>query len=326
MQLPTYVQVTEVVTRDGLQNEDRIVSTREKLRIVRGLVRAGVTAIEVTSFVRPDVVPQLADAAEVIAGLPKDPRVLYSALVPNLRGARRALDAGVTQLHLVVSASEKHNLANLNCTVDESLAHLAEVCAWASSDYLESTFEVTLATAFHCPFTGRTPLERATLVLRKLVDLGIRRITLADTDGAANPRQIWETVTAVKARFPEVSWGLHLHNTRDMGLANVLAGLQAGITAFDASLGGIGGCPFAPGATGNISTEDLVHMLHEMGIETGINLHGLLACDSQLRAVVGHELPSMVAKAGPSSRLHPFQSTAIAGAAMPVAKEVLPGN
>ena len=323
MRLPSSVRVTEVVTRDGFQNEERVIPTLEKLDIVAGLVQAGVTSIEVTSFMRPDVVPQLADAAQVIAGLPAESSVVYSALVPNMLGARRALDAGVTHLHLVLSASEPHNLANLNRPVAESLAQLAEVCALSRSAYPEAVFEATLATAFHCPYAGRTSLARSGAVLQELVDMGIRRITLADTDGAANPQQVAEVVLSVQTRFPEVRFGLHLHNTRDMGLANALAGLQAGITEFDASLGGIGGCPFVPGATGNISTEDLVHMLHEMGVATGINLDKLLALGEPLRTAVGHDLPSMVARSGPSTQLHPFPKAGSAGAGTALPEEVL---
>ena len=312
MQIPKQVQVTDVVARDGFQNEDRIVSTEDKLPVIEGLVRAGVTSIEVTSFVHPAVVPQLADAAEVVARLPHHKGVIYSALVPNIKGARRALDAGVTELHLVVSASESHNRANLNRSVGESLAQLAEVCSFVRDENPQAVLVASIATAFHCPFEGRTPIERVCWIVEELVGMGIRRVNLADTDGAANPLQVWQTITAVKGRFPEVTWSLHLHNTRDMGLANALAGLQAGITHFDASLGGIGGCPFVPGATGNVSTEDLVHMLHEMGIETGIDLDVLLEEGRKLQAIVGHELASQVARAGTSGSLHAFEGIRVA--------------
>ena len=294
MQIPKQVLVTDVVARDGFQNEDRLVSTEEKLRVIEGLARAGVTSIEVTSFVHPGGVPQLADAAEVVARLPHHEGVVYSALVPNIKGARRALDAGVTELHLVVSASESHNRANLNRSVRESLVQLAEVCSFVRDENPQVILLASIATAFHCPFEGRTPIERVCWIVEELVGMGIRRINLADTDGAANPLQIWQTITALKGRFPEVRWSLHLHNTRDMGLA----GLQAGITHFDSSLGGIGGCPIVPGATGNISTEDLVHMLHEMGVETGIDLDVLLTGGRKLKAIIGHELSSQVARAG----------------------------
>ena len=312
MQLPTQVLVTDVITRDGFQNEDQVISTADKIQVIEGLVRAGVTSIEVTSFVHPKVVPQLADAAEVMIQLPRRLGVTYSALVPNRKGAERALAAGVHELHLVVSASESHNRANLNRSVQESLAQLADVCAFVHSAHPQIPMVASIATAFHCPFEGQTPLERVFWIIEELIGMGIRHINLADTDGAAHPLQVWQTVTAVKTRSPAVTCSLHLHNTRDMGLANALAGLQAGITQFDASLGGIGGCPFVPGATGNISTEDLVHMLHEMGIATGIDLDMLFAEGRKLRAIVGHDLASQVARAGTSSSLHALNEIRIA--------------
>lgn len=312
MQFPKQVQVTDVVARDGFQNEDHIVSTEDKLRVIEGLVRAGITSIEVTSFVHPAVVPQLADAAEVVVRLPHCEGVMYSALVPNVMGARRALNAGVTELHLVVSATESHNRANLNRGVGESLVQLAEVCSFVRGENPQAILVASIATAFHCPFEGRTPIERACWIIEKLIGMGICRINLADTDGAANPLQVCLTIASVKERFPEVMWSLHLHNTRGMGLANVLAGLQNGITHFDASLGGIGGCPFVPGATGNISTEDLVHMLHEMGIETGIDLDVLLQEGRKLGSIVGHEMTSQVARAGMSGTLHAFEGVKVA--------------
>ena len=312
MQFPKRVQVTDVVARDGFQNEDHIVSTEDKLRVIEGLVRAGITSIEVTSFVHPAVVPQLVDAAEVVVRLPHCEGVMYSALVPNVMGARRALNAGVTELHLVVSATESHNRANLNRGVGESLVQLAEVCSFVRGENPQAVLAASIATTFHCPFEGRTPIERVCWIVEKLIEMGICRINLADTDGAANPFQVWQTITALKGRFPEVRWSLHLHNTRDMGLANALAGLQGGITHFDASLGGIGGCPFVPGATGNVSTEDLVHMLHEMGIETGIDLDVLLTEGRKLKTIVGHELASQVARAGTSDILYVFEGIKVA--------------
>jgi hydroxymethylglutaryl-CoA lyase len=200
----------------------------------------------------------------------------------------------------------------LNRSVRESLAQLAEVCSFVRDENPQVMLVASIATAFHCPFEGRTPLERVLWIIEELVGMGIRRVNLADTDGAANPLQVWQTITAVKGRFPEVTWSLHLHNTRDMGLANALAGLQAGITQFDSSLGGIGGCPFVPGATGNISTEDLIHMLHEMGIETGIDLAVLLTEGKKLRTIVGHELASQVTRAGTSDTLHAFEGITFA--------------
>jgi hydroxymethylglutaryl-CoA lyase len=311
------VLVTDVVARDGFQNEERLVSTDDKLRVIEGLVRAGITSIEVTSFVHPAVIPQLADAAALVARLPHHEGVIYSALVPNIKGAKRALDAGVTELHLVASASESHNRANVNRGVRESLAQLGEVCSFVRDVNPRAVLVASIATAFHCPFEGRTPIERVCWIIEELIGMGMRRINLADTDGAANPLQVWQTLTTVKEGFPGVTWSLHLHNTRDMGLANALAGLQVGITQFDASLGGIGGCPFVPGATGNISTEDLVHMLHEMGIETGIDLDVLLTEGRKLRGIIGRELSSQVAKAGASGSLRAFEAIKIATRAAP---------
>ncbi len=323
LNLPQQVTVTDVVARDGFQNEERLVATEDKVRVIEGLVRAGVRSIEVTSFVHPRLVPQLADAAEVVARLPKVPGVTYSALVPNIKGTQRALAAGVTELHLVVSASESHNRANLNRSVTDSLAQLSDVATFVRAERPKARLVATIATAFHCPFEGHTPLERVVWIVEELVESGIDAISLADTDGAANPLQIWQTISALRARFGAVTWSLHLHNTRDMGPANALAGLQAGVTQFDASLGGIGGCPFAPGATGNISTEDLVHMLHVMGVATGIDLDLLLAESKRLRTLVGHDVASALAKAGPSSRLHPFEGVAIADSRRVQREEVI---
>ena len=312
LQMPERVKVTDVVARDGFQNEDRIVSTEDKIQVIEGLAQAGVTSIEVTSFVHPGVVPQLADANELVSRLPRHPGVTYSALVPNMKGAQRALSAGITELHLVISASESHNRANLNRSVPESLVQLAEVCTYAFRENPQIVLNATIATAFHCPFEGRTPIEHVTWMTGVLVGMRIGQINLADTDGAIAPLQLSETLFSVKERFPEIDFSLHLHNTRDMGLANAFAGLQAGIVLFDSSLGGIGGCPFAPGATGNISTEDLVHMLHEMGIETGIDLDRLIAEGRKLQNIVGHDLASQVTRAGKSSNLHSFTGVKIA--------------
>ena len=317
--LPQRVIVTDVVARDGLQNEDAIISTQTKIEIIKGLVRAGLTSIEATSFVHPSIVPQLADASETLAGLPVYPGVTYSALIPNLKGAQRALAVGVSELHLVLSASESHNRANLNRSVSESLAQLAQVVAFVKSVNPHVKLVASIATAFYCPFEGRSPLDRLIWVVGELEKMGLDAINLADTVGAANPRQVWQYVTALKAKFPQITFSLHLHNTRDMGLANVVAGLQAGITQFDSSLGGLGGCPFAPGASGNISTEDLVHLLHEMDIETGIDLDVLIAEGKKLTRLIGHEISSMVSKAGPSSSLRSFEGVKIAASPVSVA-------
>lgn len=310
--VPKRVLITEVVTRDGFQDEDQIIPTDQKVRVIEGLVRAGVTAIEVTAFVHPRVVPQMADAEEVMTRIPRLPAVTYSALVPNLTGAKRALAARVNEIHLIVSASESHNRANLNRSVRESLSQLREATDTVRGATPAVGLAFGIATAFGCPFEGHVPVDRLCWVIDQIVGMGISAIGLADTTGMANPVQVRHTVTVVQEKFPRVQFGLHFHNTRGMGLANAFAGLQAGVSRFDASLGGIGGCPFAPGATGNISTEDLVHMLHEMGIETGIDLDVLIAEGRRLRNLVDHELESHVVKAGKSNELHSLDEVKLA--------------
>ena len=304
MMLPASVQVTDVVARDGFQDEPRVLPTDGKLRVIEGLVRAGLRSIEATSFVHPRVVPQLADAEQVMARVPRRAGVAYSALVPNRKGAERALAVGVDEVRLVISASESHNRANLNRTVRESLDELTQTVDYLRSAAPQLTISTGIAAALGCAFEGFLPIERILWLAGELVALGIRAIYLADTNGMASPRQVRDVLTATRARFPEVTLGLHLHDARGMAQANVLAGLLEGVTRFDSSLGGIGGCPFTAGAAGNIATEDLVHMLHLMGIETGIDLDILLQEAGTLREVVGHDLQSRTAKAGKSTALH----------------------
>jgi len=310
--MPRRVLVTEVVTRDGFQDEDRIIPTDQKVRVIEGLAHAGVRSIEVTAFVHPRVVPQMSDADEVMARVPRVSGVTYSALAPNLIGVHRALAAHVDEVRLFVSASESHNRANVNRSVADSLSQLREAAATARSASPQVGLAFGIATAFGCPFEGPVPIDRVCWVIDQIVGMGIETIGLADTTGMANPAQVERTVATVKQRFPRVEFGLHFHNTRGLGLANAYAGLQVGVSRFDSSLGGIGGCPFAPGATGNISTEDLVHMLHEMGIETGINLDALMDEGRRLRTLVNHELESHVVKAGKSSDLHSLDEITLA--------------
>ncbi len=311
--MPRRVLITEVVTRDGFQDEARIIPTDQKVRVIEGLLRAGLRSIEVTAFVHPRVVPQMADAEEVMARIPRGPDVTYSALVPNLIGATRALAARVDEVRLLVSASESHNRANVNRSVADSLQQLREAADAVRSASPRVALAFGIATAFGCPFEGHVPIDRVCWVIDQIVGMGVETIGLADTTGMANPAQIQRTVATVMERYPRVQFGLHFHNTRGMGLANAYAGLEAGVRWFDTSLGGIGGCPFAPGATGNISTEDLVHMLHEMGIETGIDLDALIAEGRRLRTLVDHELESHVGKAGKSNELHSLEEVKLAG-------------
>lgn len=313
--IPRRVIVTDVVCRDGFQDEKRIIATTEKLALIVRLAEAGVSSIEATSFVHPKVVPQMADADTLLAWVPREYGVRYSALLPNLRGAERAVAAGIDEIHLVVSASDSHNQANLNRTTAQSLAQLAEVAAYVRRAAPEVELVGTLATAFGCPFEGDVPLERLCWAIEHFRAMGMTCVVLADTTGMANPLQVGRTLRALRARFPLVEWGLHLHNTRGLGLANAYAGLLEGVARFDASLGGLGGCPFAPGATGNIATEDLVHMLHEMGIATGIDLDALIAAARTLPALVGHPIESAVVRGGKTRDLHPFAGVPLARSA-----------
>jgi hydroxymethylglutaryl-CoA lyase len=241
----------------------------------------------------------LADAEQVMRGIARVPGVEYSVLVPNVRGAERALACDVDELNLVMSASESHNSANLRMSCDESLAQFSKIVAFVGD---RTHVNASLSTAFGCPFEGEISSQRVMDLLVRFVDLGLSRISLCDTTGVANPAQVQELFERVLGRWPHVDWTAHFHNTRGMGLANVLAALEAGVVRIDASLGGLGGCPYAPGASGNICTEDLVHMLELMGYSTGVDLDALLACSERLPQLVGHDVPGQVLKAGRSSR------------------------
>jgi hydroxymethylglutaryl-CoA lyase len=300
----TRLYIHEVVTRDGFQIEPRFVPTEDKIRLIDALSDTGLHKIEVTSFVSPKAVPALADAEAVMAGINRNPAVKYAALVANPRGAERALAAKVDEIVLVVSVSESHNRSNVRRSTDESFAGFAAIMQAVEGSGIKVA--CGMATTFGCPFEGFQPLDRIVKFVDRLIGLGVDSIALADTVGMGNPRQIREVCDEVRARFPKYEFALHLHNTRGMGLANVLAGLDAGITHYESSLGGLGGCPFAPGATGNICTEDLVHMLEQMGHDTGVDLDRLIAASRGLPELVGHDVPGQVIKAGKSTDLHPL--------------------
>ncbi|GLK83720.1 hydroxymethylglutaryl-CoA lyase [Ancylobacter defluvii] len=302
-EVPARVHIQEVVTRDGLQIEPRFLPTEQKIALIDALSDTGVAKIEVTSFVSPKAVPNLADAAEVARGIRRRPDVVYVALVPNLRGAQEAIAAGMDELNLVMSVSETHNLANMRMTPAQSLDGFRAITAAAAGS--PARLNGSIATAFGCPFEGAQPEDKVLALAERYLEAGLHSVTLADTTGMANPRQVARLVAAFRARFGTVPLTLHFHNTRGMGLANALAALDAGADRLDASLGGIGGCPFAPGATGNISTEDLVHMLEEMGVPTGVDLGRLISLAQGLPARLGHDIPGQVAKAGRSGDLHP---------------------
>jgi hydroxymethylglutaryl-CoA lyase len=297
--LPGRVSLREVGPRDGLQNEDP-VPTADKIALLDALSATGVRRIEAVSFVHPKAIPQMADADEVWAGARRNPEVAYSALVPNVRGAQRALAAGFTELEVVVSASDTHNRANLNRSTASSLDGIAELIPLVHS--AGGTVEVIVSTSFGCPYEGDVPVSRVAAVVDRVVADGADRIAFGDTTGMGTPTRVTALVDAVRSRHADIPVLLHFHNTRGTALANVLAALQLGITEFDASVGGLGGCPYAPGASGNLASEELVHMLEDMGIETGVDLEALLEAASLAERIVGRELPSGVLRAGPRSR------------------------
>ncbi|BCJ27102.1 hydroxymethylglutaryl-CoA lyase [Actinocatenispora sera] len=301
-ELPARVSIREVGPRDGLQNEDP-VPTEAKIRLLDALPRTGIRRIEAVSFVHPKAIPQMADADEVWSGSSHDPAVRYSALVPNSRGARRALAAGFTEIEVVVSASDTHNRKNVNRSTDESLDDIAELISLLHGE--NARVEVIVATSFGCPYEGDVAPARVASIVDRVVADGADRVAFGDTTGMATPRRVTELVTAVRDRQPDIPMLLHFHNTRGTGLANILTAMQLGVTEFDASIGGLGGCPYAPGATGNVATEEVVHMLHDMGIETGIDLDALVEVAALAQDIVGKELPSGVLRAGPRYRTIP---------------------
>jgi hydroxymethylglutaryl-CoA lyase len=303
MRLPQRVTLCEVGTRDGFQIEPDFIPTEQKIEVVDLLSAAGVPRIEVTSFVSPKAIPQLRDAEVVMAAITRRPGVRYAALVPNDKGASRAVDAGVNAIHTVLSASESHNLANVNMPVVESLAKLRGVMQIAQR--AKVPVQAGISTSFGCPFEGDVPVPRLEWVVGQLVDMGARAIGLADTTGMANPRQVAGVLEHLMPRFPGIEWTLHTHDTRAMAIPNVLAAMELGVTNFDASIGGLGGCPFAPGASGNVCSEDLVHCLHAMGVETGIDLDAFVAVSRRVQEIVGRALPGQVLKAGKSDRRYP---------------------
>ena len=304
MKLPPHVTLCEVGTRDGFQIEPEFIPTDDKIEVVDLLSAAGVPRIEVTSFVHPKAIPQLRDAEQVMARIRRRPGTRYAALVPNDKGAARAVDAGVDAIHTVVSASESHNLANVNMTVAESLVKLRGVMEIAARARVP--VQAGISTSFGCPFEGDVPLARLERVVQALVDMGAGAIGIADTTGMANPRQVTRTFEHLMPRFPGVEWTIHTHDTRAMAIPNILAAMELGVTNVDASIGGLGGCPFAPGASGNVCSEDLVHCLHAMDIETGIDLDRLIAVSRRVQTIVGRALPGQIVKAGKSDRRYPL--------------------
>jgi len=297
----TRIYFNDVVTRDGFQIEPNFIPTEDKIRLINELSECGFAKIEVTSFTSPKAIPMLRDAEEVMGKIKRVPGVEYTVLVPNLRGAERAFESMADEFNLVMSTSETHNLANLRMTREKSFAGLAEVIQYVNG---RTPINISLSTCFGCPMEGDVPQKVVEEFAKRFADLGVRGITICDTTGMANPVQVEKMSEVLQKQFPDIQLTMHFHNTRGMGLANVLAAVQSGITRFDGSLGGLGGCPYAPGASGNISSEDAIHMLDAMGYDTGMDIPRLLAIARELPMIVGHTVPGQVAKAGRTCDLH----------------------
>lgn len=293
---PQHITICEVGLRDGLQNEKQILSLQEKLQLLDAVVDSGVKIIEIGSFVHPKAVPQMADTDALCKQMKKINGVEYRALVANLKGVERAFAGGITKAKLTVSASEAHCLSNFNSTPVEMIKGFNSCVEFAAQNNM--SLSGAISTSFGCPFVGKVPLQQLENAVRGFMKLGITEISLSDTTGMANPRQVYELGSYMLNTFPQVQWVMHFHNTRDMALANIITAIQAGIRAFDGAFAGLGGCPFAPGASGNVATEDVVHMLHEMRIDTGINLEKAMTTARLAAKFVGHEATSAVLKAG----------------------------
>ncbi|MGE8568524.1 MAG: hydroxymethylglutaryl-CoA lyase [Achromobacter sp.] len=299
---PTKIEINEVGPRDGLQIEKTLVATDDKVAFVDALSDCGFARIEVTSFTSPKAIPALADAADVMRRIRRRPGVIYTALVPNIRGLERALEAGTDEMNLVMSCSETHNRANLRMTREQSYGELSQVLAAAGRS--GKPCNVSLSTAFGCPFDGDVAADQVLDLATRLVDAGATGITLCDTTGMAFPTQVAALCEQASTRLPSVALTVHLHNTRGMALANAMAAWQTGITRFDAAAGGLGGCPYAPGASGNVNTEELVHMFACMGVDTGVSLAPLLAIVRGLPALVQRDLSNALLQAGPRLATH----------------------
>lgn len=296
MKLPEKVTICEVGLRDGLQNEKRLFSLPEKLSLLNSIIKSGVKIIEIGSFVNPKAVPAMADTDELAKLMPKSSGIEFRALVANLKGVQRAHECGVAKTKLTVSASEAHCLSNLNKLPAEIIHGFKDCVEYAQQHKLQ--LSGAISTAFGCPFQGKVPFEQVENVVEEFLALGITELSLSDTTGMANPKQVYELCSMLKDKYPQVRWILHFHNTRGMALANILAGMQAGITTYDGSFAGLGGCPFAPGASGNVATEDIVHMLQEMAIETNIDLLDAIETAKLAQQLAGRTTESFILKAG----------------------------
>lgn len=296
MSLPANVDLVDVGPRDGFQTEQAFIPTDLKIRVIDAISLTGIKKIETTSFVHPKAVPQMADAREVLRGIRREPGVLYTVLVPNTTGATLASEEDIDGMRLVVCASETFNQRNVRMSVAESVRDCRAIVDVAAKRNVR--VEVAIGVSFGCPFEGPTPEDRVSELAATFADMGVGEISIADTVGMANPSQVTRLMTRLRRERTDVAWSLHIHNTRGLGLANVLAGLQAGIDTYDASIGGLGGCPVTPAATGNIPTEDLVNMCEEMGITTGIDIAAVMDASRLMEDFLGRRLPSHVLLAG----------------------------
>ena len=314
MMLPKRITVVEVGPRDGFQFEKQFIPTEKKVEIINALLAAGVRRLETTAFVSAKVIPQLRDAAEVMQGVDRPPGVTHVALIPNRKGAERAAAAGVDSMKIVIAATDAYNRRNVGMTVEESLQSAADCNAVARENSVG--MEGVIGLSFGCPLTGDVPVETLIHIARRLVEAGYRELSLADSFGLANPLQVRRMLKRMREEFPDVHWSLHIHNTRGLGLANVVAAMEEGVDMFDSSLGGLGGSEVAvAGATGNIPTEDLVNMLHEMEIETGIDLDGLTKASRIAQEFLGRPLPSYILASG--TREQYYQESQKKGAPRP---------
>jgi hydroxymethylglutaryl-CoA lyase len=302
LELPSRITLCEVGLRDGLQNETRIFQTSEKLELANELIAAGFKVIELGSFVSPKAVPQMADTDKLFSHLSSIGGVEMRALIANKKGVERAINCGCRKVKLNVSASRKHNLANLNKTPEESVAGFEEIVTLARQHDIEVSGSISMP--FGSPWEGDIPLNDVQSIVEAYLNVGITEISLSDASGMAVPNQVYSICSSMQERYPQVKWWLHFHNTRGMAMANILASMQAGITQFDSSFAGLGGCPFIPGAAGNVPSEDVVHMMDEMGIETGIDIVRLIELSRKVRHMVGHDTDSFILKAGISRDLY----------------------
>ena len=301
MKLVDSVTICEVGPRDGLQNEKQILAVDDKVSLINGMTDAGLSVIEVGSFVHPKAVPQMADTDEVFRRISRKAGVEYRALIANLKGVERAAACGCTKVKLNVSASRQHNLANLNCTPAESVARFRSCVDAANTEKIGISGSISMA--FGSPWDREIPLSDVKELVEAYLSVGVTEISLSDASGQANPRQVFEICTEMARAYPQVSWWLHFHNTRGLGIANIVAGMQAGFTRFDASFAGVGGCPFVPGAAGNVATEDVLHLCETMGVETHVDLDAVIAVSRRLTAMLDHLTDSYLLKAGKSSDL-----------------------